>query len=212
MLKVTEIFASVQGETSYSGYPFAFVRLTGCNLRCRYCDTTYAYDAGEEFSIEEVVSRVTAFGLTRTCVTGGEPLLQEKASALVATLLDRGQEVLVETNGTLPLSGLDPRAVKIMDVKCPSSGEDGKMLWENFLHLTERDEVKFVLSSEEDYRYAKDVSARYRRGKKWSVLLSPAFGLLAPERLAGWMIGDGLDARLQLQLHKLVWGPDRRGV
>lgn len=212
MLKVTEIFASVQGETSHSGYPFAFVRLTGCNLRCRYCDTTYAYDAGEEFPLDEVVSRVIAFGLTRACVTGGEPLLQEEASTLVAMLLDRGQEVLVETNGTLSLSGLDPRAVKIMDVKCPSSGEARKMLWDNFRHLTERDEVKFVISSEEDYRYAKEVTARYRRERKWDVLLSPAFGLLAPERLAGWMIGDGLDARFQLQLHKIVWGPDRRGV
>jgi 7-carboxy-7-deazaguanine synthase len=212
MLKITEIFASVQGETSYSGYPFAFVRLAGCNLRCRYCDTTYAYEAGEEFPLDEVVSRVAAFGLTRACVTGGEPLLQEEASALVTMLLDRGQEVLVETNGTLPLSGLDPRAVKVMDVKCPSSGEDRKMLWENFRHLTERDEVKFVLSTPEDYRYAKEVTARYRHERKWKILLSPAFGLLAPERLAGWIVGDGLDARLQLQLHKLVWGPDRRGV
>jgi 7-carboxy-7-deazaguanine synthase len=212
MLKVTEIFASVQGETTYSGYPFAFVRLTGCNLRCRYCDTTYAYDAGEEFTLEDVVSRVEAFGLTRACVTGGEPLLQEEAPALVAALLDRGHEVLVETNGTLPLSGLDPRAVKVMDVKCPSSGEDGKTLWENFRHLTERDEVKFVVSSEVDYRFAKEMAARYRRERKWGVLLSPAFGLLAPDRLAGWMVADGLDARLQLQLHKLVWEPDRKGV
>ncbi|MDD5762464.1 MAG: radical SAM protein [bacterium] len=212
MLKITEIFAGVQGETSHSGYPFAFVRLTGCNLRCRYCDTTYAYDDGEEFPLDEVVSRVTAFGLTRACVTGGEPLLQDEAPVLVATLLDSGLEVLVETNGTLPLSGLDPRAVKIMDVKCPSSGEDRKTLWENFRHLTERDEVKFVVSSEEDYRYAKDVAARYRSGRKWGILISPAFGSLPPERLAGWMIGDGLDARLQLQLHKLIWGPDRRGV
>lgn len=212
MLKITEIFAGVQGETSYSGYPFAFVRLTGCNLRCRYCDTTYAYDGGEEFPLDEVVSRVIAFGLTRACVTGGEPLLQEEAPALVTALLDLGQEALVETNGTLPLAGLDPRAVKIMDVKCPSSGEARKMLWENFHHLTERDEVKFVISSEEDYLYAKEIVARYRQDMKWGVLFSPAFGHLAPDRLAGWMIGDGLDARLQLQLHKLVWGPDRRGV
>jgi 7-carboxy-7-deazaguanine synthase len=212
MLNVTEIFASVQGETSYSGYPFAFVRLAGCNLRCRYCDTAYAYDGGEEYPLEEVVSRVTAFGLARACVTGGEPLLQEETPALVRLLLDHGQEVLVETNGTLPLSALDPRAVKIMDVKCPSSGEDRKMLWENFRHLTERDEVKFVISTEEDYRYAKDVAARYRREKKWSVLLSTAFGSLAPVQLAGWMVGDALDARFQLQIHKIVWGPDRRGV
>ena len=212
MLKVSEIFASVQGETSYSGFPFAFVRLTWCNLRCRFCDTPYAYDSGEEFPLPDVVTRVSAFGLSRACVTGGEPMLQEEAPALVSALLDRGQEVLVETNGTVPLDRLDPRAVKIMDVKCPSSGEDRKMLWDNFRHLTARDEVKFVVSSGDDYRYAKEVLARYRRGQLWTVLLSPAFGLLAPEQLAGWMIGDALDARFQLQLHKLVWGPDRRGV
>ncbi|HEX9190885.1 MAG TPA: radical SAM protein [Candidatus Deferrimicrobiaceae bacterium] len=212
MLKVTEIFASIQGETSYSGYPFAFARLTGCNLRCRYCDTTYAYDSGEDFPLEEVVSRVTAFGLTRACVTGGEPLLQDEAPALVSALLDLGQEVLVETNGTVPLDRLDPRAVKIMDVKCPGSGEERQMLWDNFRHLTGRDEVKFVISSGDDYRYAKEVVERYRRERRWTVLFSAAFGLLAPERLAGWMVGDGLDARFQLQLHKLVWGPDRRGV
>jgi 7-carboxy-7-deazaguanine synthase len=212
MLKVTEIFASVQGETSYSGYPFAFVRLTGCNLRCRFCDTPYAYDSGEDFPLPDVVSRVSAFGLSRACVTGGEPMLQEEAPALVSALLDRGQEVLVETNGTVPLGRLHPRAVKIMDVKCPGSGEERKTLWENFRHLTGRAEVKFVVSSEAAYRYAKEVVGRYRREPGWTVLLSPAFGLLAPERLAGWMVGDALDARFQLQLHKIVWGPDRRGV
>lgn len=212
MLTVTEIFASIQGESSYSGYPFAFVRLTGCNLRCRYCDTTYAYDSGEDFPLEEVLSRVTAFGLTRACVTGGEPMLQEEAPALVSALLDRGQEVLVETNGTVLLSALDRRAVKIMDIKCPGSGEHTKTLWDNFRLLTGRDEVKFVISSREDYDYAREVVARYRREAHWGILLSPAFGLLPPERLAGWMVGDGLDARFQLQLHKLVWGQDRRGV
>ncbi|RJP25752.1 MAG: radical SAM protein [Deltaproteobacteria bacterium] len=212
MLNVSEIFASIQGETSRSGYPFAFVRLAGCNLRCRYCDTVYAYDDGDDFPLDDVVSRVISFGLARACVTGGEPLLQEEAPALVSALLDRGQEVLVETNGTVPLSVLDPRAMKIMDVKCPSSGEEGKTLWENFRHLTGRDEVKFVVSSEDDYRYARDVVAKYRRDTAWTVLLSPAFGHLAPERLAGWMVGDAMDARFQLQLHKLVWGPDRRGV
>jgi 7-carboxy-7-deazaguanine synthase len=212
MLQVTEIFASIQGETSYSGYPFAFVRLSGCNLRCRYCDTTYAYDSGEEFPLEDILSRVTAFGLTRACVTGGEPMLQEETPALVSALLDRGQEVLVETNGTVLLSALDRRAVKIMDVKCPGSGEHEKTLWDNFRLLSGKDEVKFVISSREDYDFASDVVARYRRDARWGILLSPAFGLLSPEKLAGWMVGDGQDARFQLQLHKLVWGPDRRGV
>ena len=212
MLKVAEIFASVQGETSYSGYPFAFVRLTGCNLRCRYCDTTYAYDGGDDFPVDEIVSRVKLFGVSRAMVTGGEPLLQPETPLLVRALLDLGWTVLVETNGTVSLSSLDPRAVKVMDVKCPGSGEERRTLWENFGHLTARDEVKFVIGSEDDYRYARDVISKYANGRDFKVLMSPAFGLLAPERLAGWMIGDAIDARFQLQLHKLVWGPDRRGV
>jgi len=212
MLRVTEIFASIQGETSYVGLPFAFVRLTGCNLRCRYCDTTYAYDSGEEFPLEEVVSMVEAFGIPRVTVTGGEPLLQPEAPTLVTALLDRGHTVLVETNGTVPLSTLDPRAVKVMDVKCPGSGEERKMLWDNFSALTPRDEVKLVIASEEDYRYAREILAKYCVKAPFTVLLSPAFGFLPPEKLAGWMVGDALDARFQLQIHKLVWGPDARGV
>ncbi len=212
MLRVAEIFASIQGETSYAGLPFAFVRLSGCNLRCRYCDTTYAYDAGEEFPLEDVAARVEAFGIPRVCVTGGEPLLQEEAFDLVRTFLDRGHTVLVETNGTVPLARLDPRAVKVMDVKCPGSGEERAMLWENFGALTPRDEVKFVIASREDYDYALEVLRERRGNAAFGVLFSPAFGLLPPERLAGWMVGDALDARFQLQLHKLVWGPDRRGV
>ena len=212
MLRVSEIFASIQGETSYVGLPFAFVRLTGCNLRCRYCDATYAYDDGEEIPLGEVVSRVTYFGIPRVTVTGGEPLLQEEAPALVAALLDLGHTVLVETNGTVPLSRLDPRSVKIMDVKCPSSGEAEKTDWGNFALLTPRDEVKFVVSSEEDYRFAREVIRKYGKERPFTALLSPAFGLLPPEKLAGWMIGDAIDARFQLQIHKLVWGPDRRGV
>ncbi|MDA8121539.1 MAG: radical SAM protein [Deltaproteobacteria bacterium] len=212
MLRVTEIFASIQGETSYVGLPFAFVRLTGCNLRCRYCDTTYAYDGGEEFSLEDILERVAVFGIPRVTITGGEPLLQPEAHDLVAAFLDRGFTVLVETNGTVPLARLDPRAVKIMDVKCPGSGEDRKMLWENFSALTSRDEVKLVIATEEDYRYAREIMARYRVKTPFTFLLSPAFGFLPPEKLAGWMVGDALDARFQLQLHKLVWGPDTRGV
>lgn len=212
MLRVSEIFASIQGETSYVGFPFAFVRLAGCNLRCRYCDTTYAYDGGDEFSVEEIVARVGFFGIPRVTLTGGEPLLQEDAPALARTLLDRSYTVLVETNGTVPLSRLDPRSVKIMDVKCPGSGEAGKTDWGNFALLTSRDEVKFVVSSEEDYRFARDVIREYGKERPFRALLSPAFGLLPPDRLAGWMIGDAIDARFQLQLHKLVWGPDRRGV
>ncbi|MEW6719018.1 MAG: radical SAM protein [Thermodesulfobacteriota bacterium] len=212
MLTVTEIFASIQGETSYAGYPFAFVRLTGCNLRCRYCDTAYAYDSGVEFSLDDAVSRVAAFGLRRVCVTGGEPLLQEEAPVLVKALLDLDMLVLVETNGSISLSSLDPRAVKIMDVKCPGSGEHGRMLWDNFRHLGERDEVKFVISSREDYEFAREVLEKRRGKSRWEVLFSPAFGFLPPEKLAGWIVEDALDVRFHLQVHKCVWGPDRRGV
>lgn len=212
MLRVTEIFASIQGETSYVGLPFTFVRLTGCNLRCRYCDTTYAYDGGEEFSIQEIISRVEVFGIPRLTVTGGEPLVQAESFDLAKAFLDRGFTVLVETNGTVSLKLLDPRAVKIMDVKCPGSGEERKTLWENFSFLTSQDEVKFVVSSGEDYAYAKEIMGKYCMKAPFSVLLSPAYGFLAPEKLAGWMVGDGLSARFQLQLHKLVWGPDSRGV
>ena len=212
MLRVSEIFASIQGETSYVGLPFAFVRLTGCNLRCRYCDTTYAYEGGEEIPLEEVVSRVTSIGIPRVTVTGGEPLLQEEAPALVAALLDRNHTVLVETNGTISLSRLDPRAVRIMDVKCPGSGEEGKTAWENFALLTPADEVKFVISSKEDYRFAREVIDTYGKKRPFRALLSPTTGLLPPQELAGWMVADAVDARFQLQIHKLLWGPDRRGV
>jgi 7-carboxy-7-deazaguanine synthase len=212
MLQVTEIFASIQGETTHVGLPFAFVRLTGCNLRCRYCDTTYAYEGGEAISIPEIVSRVEVFGIPRVALTGGEPLLQPEAFELATAFLDRGFTVLVETNGTVPLRSLDPRAVKVMDVKCPGSGEDGKTIWENFPALTARDEIKFVVASEVDYRYAKEIIGKYCRNAPFAVLISPAFGSLAPDKLAGWMVGDGLAARFQLQLHKLVWGPDARGV
>jgi 7-carboxy-7-deazaguanine synthase len=212
MLRITEIFASLQGETSYQGLPFSFVRLTGCNLRCRYCDTAYAYEGGETLSVDEAVSRVRSLGIPRVTVTGGEPMLQAEAVDLVSALLDRDHVVLVETNGTLPLSGLDPRAVKIMDVKCPGSGEEGRMLWENFSCLSPRDEVKFVIASRDDYRYAAEVLVRYGGGKRFTALFSPAFGLIRPEEIAGWIVRDRLDVRFQIQLHKAVWGPDRRGV
>ena len=188
------------------------MRLTECNLRCGYCDTTYAYDSGREFSLDEILSCVTAFGLSRVCVTGGEPMIQKDTPELVRGLIDRGHQVLVETNGTIPLSCLDPRAVKIMDVKCPSSGEHEKMFWENFRHLTDHDEVKFVISSRQDYVYAKDVLNKYRKDARWSALFSPVFGFLPYDRLAEWILEDALDARFQLQIHKLVWGPERKGV
>jgi len=212
LLTVTEIFASIQGETSFCCLPCTFVRLTGCNLRCGYCDTTYAYDSGQTISPDEIISRVAELGLGRVCITGGEPMLQKETPALVRKLLDRGFLTLVETNGTVPISDLDPWTIRIMDVKCPSSGEHEKMLWENFRHLADHDEVKFVISTRQDYEYAKEVLSKYRKKARWKALFSPAFGTLAPELPAQWILEDKLDVRLQLQIHKIIWGPQRRGV
>jgi 7-carboxy-7-deazaguanine synthase len=211
MLEVSEIFPSIQGESTYAGLPCVFVRLAGCNLDCSYCDTPYARGRGERLTREAVLEQVAAYRCRLVEITGGEPLLQEETPALVSALLDRKLEVLVETNGSLDISVLDPRAVRIMDLKCPSSGETGKMLWENPVHLTPRDQVKFVVADREDYLWAKGVvEKRLRAGP--AVLFSPAAGLLDPAELSGWILGDGLEVRLQLQLQKIIW-PDRdRGV
>ncbi len=211
MLEISEIFHSIQGESIRAGRPCVFVRLAGCNLDCSYCDTAYARERGEPSTREAVVARVEAYRCRLVEITGGEPLLQEETPALVSSLLDRGREVLVETNGTLDISVLDPRAVRIMDLKCPSSGESGKTRWENLARLTPRDEVKFVVAGREDYLWAKGV-VREKLPAGPAVLFSPAAGLLDPADLAAWIIADGLEARLQLQLQKIIW-PDRdRGV
>lgn len=211
MLEISEIFPSLQGESTYAGRPCVFVRLAGCNLHCSYCDTPYAREGGEPLSLETVVARAAGYRCRLVEITGGEPLLQEETPSLVSALLDRELEVLVETNGSLDISLLDPRAVRVMDLKCPSSGETGKMRWENLVQLTPRDEVKFVIAGREDYLWAKEVvEERLPAGP--AVLFSPAAGLLAPDVLAGWILGDGLEVRLQLQLQKIIW-PDRdRGV
>lgn len=211
MLEISEIFHSIQGESTRAGRPCVFVRLAGCNLDCSYCDTAYSRDRGEPSTREAVVARVEAYRCRLVEITGGEPLLQEETPALVSALLDRGREVLVETNGTLDISVLDPRAVRIMDLKCPSSGESGKTRWENLARLTPRDEVKFVVAGREDYLWARGV-VEEKLSPGPAVLFSPAAGLLDPADLAAWIIVDGLEVRLQLQLQKIIW-PDRdRGV
>ena len=211
MLEISEIFHSIQGESTRAGRPCVFVRLAGCNLDCSYCDTAYARERGEPSTREAVVARVEAYRCRLVEITGGEPLLQEETPALVSALLDRGREVLVETNGTLDISVLDPRAVRIMDLKCPSSGESKETRWENLARLTPRDEVKFVVAGREDYLWARGV-VEERLPSGPAVLFSPAAGLLDPADLAAWIIVDGLEVRLQLQLQKIIW-PDRdRGV
>lgn len=211
-MKVNEIFFSIQGESTYAGLPCAFVRLTGCNLRCSYCDTTHAYDEGDEKTLDVVVEALTAYPTKLVEVTGGEPLLQPETPALLSALADRGKSVLIETNGSVSLEGIDPRVTAIMDVKCPGSGMSGRVMWENIGLLQPRDEVKFVLTDRTDYEWALEVIEKYRLSEKHKVHLSPAFGVLEPKRLAGWILEDGLDARLQLQLHKYIWPDIERGV
>ncbi|MFP4624344.1 MAG: 7-carboxy-7-deazaguanine synthase QueE [Gemmatimonadota bacterium] len=218
MLRVTEIFHSLQGESTWMGLPCTFVRLTGCPLRCVWCDTEYAFHGGEKMSLDRIVAAVREIGTPLVEVTGGEPLVQRNAVTLVARLLDAGFTVLVETSGALDVSPLDPRAHRIMDLKCPGSGESAKNLWSNLDRLTGRDEVKFVVRDRADYEWARGVvrerglQERVDRGALRAVLFSPVWGDLGPDELAGWILEDRLRVRFQLQLHKLVWGADVTGV
>jgi len=213
-LKVNEIFYSIQGESSYAGRPCVFVRLTGCNLRCSYCDTRYAYEQGLEMNISEILDRVDAFECPLVEVTGGEPLIQKETPDLIHALLKRDYEVLLETNGSLDTGKIDERCVKIIDVKCPSSGEHKKVDPELLNKLGEKDEVKFVIGDRQDYEYARGILGRLRKGlaKQNLVLFSPVYGRIEPRILSQWILADRLDVRLNLQLHKIIWGQEQRGV
>ncbi|GAB4255193.1 MAG: 7-carboxy-7-deazaguanine synthase QueE [Acidobacteriota bacterium] len=211
-LYVTEIFHSIQGESCYQGRPCVFVRLTGCDLRCSWCDTTYAFSGGRRMTVEEILDAVAAFGCRLVEVTGGEPLLQAQAPALIRRLADAGHHVLVETGGHRDISVVDSRAVVILDVKCPDSGMSDRNDWANLERLRPRDEVKFVLASRRDYDWAKEILARHPSLREHPILFSPVWSQLPPAELAEWILADRLDVRLQLQLHKILWGPDRRGV
>jgi 7-carboxy-7-deazaguanine synthase len=211
-MKVCEIFTSIQGESSYAGLPCTFIRLTGCNLRCVYCDTTYAYAEGSERSEEEIMGIVRDSGVKLVEITGGEPLLQEDVYPLIKRLLDCGYTVLVETNGSMSISKIDRRAVVILDIKTPGSGMSGEMEFSTLAHLKQSDEIKFVLTGMADYEWAKEIMSKYALGDKCHVLLSPVFGNLSPEQLAGWILEDRLDVRLNLQLHTYIFGPGRKGV
>ena len=210
-MQVTEIFLSIQGEGSRAGRPCVFVRFTGCDLRCAYCDTAYAFHGGRPMSREEILAEVARHPGRLVCLTGGEPLLQKELPALAQDLLDRGYEVVVETHGQLPLEGLPPAAVRIADVKTPGSGEGATDLaWLG--RLSPRDEVKFVVCSQEDFRWSLDVIRRHRLEGRVEVLLSPSHGQVDPRDLARWMLESGVQARLNIQIHKVVWGADARGV
>jgi 7-carboxy-7-deazaguanine synthase len=213
-LKVNEIFYSIQGESSYAGRPCVFVRLTGCNLRCSYCDTQYAYEEGEDMEIAGIVKRVEFHQCPLVEVTGGEPLIQKNTPDLILGLIEKGHEVLIETNGSQDISQVDDRCVKIVDVKCPSSGQHARNDLRNLDRMTARDEIKFVISDRQDYHYARRIldSLGTKPLRNNPVHFSPAFGRLESSVLAGWMLEDHLDVRLHLQLHKVVWGPDRKGV
>ena len=211
-LVVNEIFRSIQGESTYSGCLCTFIRLTGCNLRCSYCDTAYAYEQGEEMTIPEVLERVEQYGTHLVEITGGEPLLQEETPRLAQALLAAGHQVLVETNGSLDAGALPEGVVRVVDIKCPGSGMSERMLWGNFQHLKPTDQVKFVITDRHDYDWAKEVAARYDLPGQVTVLFSPAFERLRPEELANWVVHDNLPVRFQVQLHKVVWGPAAEGV
>jgi 7-carboxy-7-deazaguanine synthase len=208
-LVVHEVYVSLQGESTWAGLPCTFVRLSACHLRCSWCDTPHAFDEGARRTVDDVVADAHARGPALVEVTGGEPLLQPGVYPLMARLADLGHTVLLETSGSLDVSQVDPRVVKIVDLKCPGSGEEAHNRWENLALLGPRDEIKFVLADRADYEWARDVIRE--RGLE-RVLLSVAHGLLAPAEVARWMLEDGLDARFQLQMHKVIWDPTARGV
>jgi 7-carboxy-7-deazaguanine synthase len=211
-LTVNEIFHSIQGEATHAGRPCTFVRLTACDLRCRWCDTEYAFHEGESMSLDAVRGKVAELGCPLVEVTGGEPLLQPGTAPLVRALLDDGYEVLVETGGHLDTAVLDRRARVILDLKCPGSGESGRNCWANVERLEREDSVKFVIADREDYEWSRQVVDRHDLANRCEVYLSPVHGELPASQLAAWMLEDRISARLQVQLHKILWGADRRGV
>ena len=213
-LKINEIFYGIQGESSYTGRPCVFVRLTGCNLRCSYCDTQYAYSEGEEMEIDEIIGRVSSYRCSLVEVTGGEPLIQEDTPNLIHRLLEEGFEVLLETNGSRDISIVDGRCIRIIDIKCPSSGEEKKSDPENLKRLKENDEIKFVIGDRADYEYAKNILDNINPDSpvKNAIHFSNVFGRMHPKTLAQWILEDHLNVRLHIQLHKFIWGSEQRGV
>jgi 7-carboxy-7-deazaguanine synthase len=210
-VRVSEIFYSLQGESSRVGLPTVFIRLTGCPLRCTWCDTEYAFSGGNAQTIEEVIAETGRYGTRTVCVTGGEPLPQKNCLPLLTTLCDAGFDVSPETSGALDISNVDPRVSRIMDLKAPGSGENGKNLWTNLEHLCASDEIKMVLTDRADYEWARGTIADHQLGDRCPVLLSPVQGTLPPATLADWILADPLPAgrfpmRFQLQLHKVLWG------
>lgn len=212
-LMINEIFHSIQGESTYSGRPCIFVRLTGCNLRCSYCDTRYAYEEGVKMEISEIINRVAVYECPLIEITGGEPLLQSETPLLIYRLLENGYEVMMETNGSLDISSVDGRCIKIVDIKCPTSSESDKNDLENLKRLNPKDQVKFVIGSRKDYEYAKETIELIHPGLPMDqILFSPVSGEMAPAKLAEWILEDSLNVRFHLQLHKIIWPGKEKGV
>jgi len=205
-LRVTEVFLSLQGETSRAGLPTVFVRLAGCPLRCRWCDTTYSFQGGETVTLISLLARVADYGVPTVCVTGGEPLAQKNCLPLLTALCDAGYSASLETSGALDVGKVDPRVSRIVDIKPPESGEAARNRWENIAHLTPRDEIKFVLASRADYEWAREVLRSRKLDRISPVLFSPVQGELPPAQLAEWILADRLPVRMQVQLHKILWG------
>ena len=214
MLRVNEIFYSIQGESTFAGFPCIFIRMTGCNLRCTYCDTTYAYDQGDDIPLDSILTTVKKFDCSLIEVTGGEPLIQDETPDLISALIENGYTVLLETNGSQDISTVDTRCTRIVDIKCPSSGMDNKNYWKNLDYITPNDQLKFVIAHRQDYLYAKKVLDKpaIKGRKKLLINFSPVFNEIDLKDLAGWMLADNLPVRLQIQLHKYIWGEHTKGV
>jgi 7-carboxy-7-deazaguanine synthase len=214
MLRVTEIFRSIQGESTHAGRPCTFVRLTGCPMRCVWCDSEYTFTGGDHVTLDDVMQQVQSLGCKLVEVTGGEPLAQKEAFALIRRLCDDGFEVLIETGNYVSTAQVDPRAKVILDIKCPGSGEEARNEWSNVERLRpDMDEVKFVVADEGDWLYAKRVIREHKlETRTRAILISPVWGQIDLQQLANWVAGSGLNVRMQLQLHKYIWGPDVKGV
>ena len=212
MLKINEIYASIQGESSHTGLPCVFIRLTGCNLRCSWCDTAYAFYDGKNLTVEETLQKVETFGLPLVEITGGEPLLQEDVYPLMEALLKKGYRVMLETSGALPIDKIPEKLIKILDIKCPGSGEEKKNHLENLKFLSPHDEVKFVLLDRADYEWSRDMLRKYDMVPSKQVLFSPVYDKLNLKDLSQWILKDRLAVRLQTQLHKVIWSKDAIGV